>query len=56
MGENNQVEESKGVTKDREDIGEEMDSILEGIPKESRHEVRKLVGMSMQIFLHKWNL
>ncbi len=49
MGENNQVEESKGVTKDREDIGEEMDSILEGIPKESRHEVRKLVGMSMQM-------
>lgn len=51
MDDNNQIKESKEVAKDeeKENLGNEMDSILEGIPKESRHEVRKLVGMSMQM-------
>lgn len=51
MDENNQVGETKEVTKDeeKENFGKEMDLILEGIPKESRHEVKKLVGMSMQM-------
>lgn len=31
------------------ELSKEIDSILENIPKEDRHEVRKMIGMSMQM-------
>lgn len=52
MEENKQLKENpENIEKSdtNEDFGNEMDSLLEGLPKESRHEVRKLVGMSMQM-------
>lgn len=47
------MKENKEVIEPTEDdenlIDKELDSILENVPKEGRHEVKKMIGMSMQM-------
>lgn len=47
MEENNKLSESGGET--GKGFEEEFDSVLEGIPKEERHEFKRMIGMSMQM-------
>ncbi len=47
------MKENKEAIEPTEDdenlIDKELDSILENVPKEGRHEVKKMIGMSMQM-------
>lgn len=42
-------EAMKSETDTSEKIEKDLDSIFEEIPKEERHNVRKMIGMSMQM-------
>ena len=49
-------DENKNVNKDEHEnesadnaMSKELDNILEGIPKEERHEEKRMIGMSMQL-------
>ena len=49
MEENKKEEMLKTKENQQESFENELDSILENMPKEERHEVRKMIGMSMQM-------
>lgn len=49
MDESNKKQESDNKTDDIENLPKEFSEILEEVPEEARHEVRKMIGMSMQM-------
>lgn len=49
MEESNKKQEPDNKTEDIENLPKEFSEILEEVPEEARHEVRKMIGMSMQM-------